>query len=187
MEILVSMAILIGISGILVATLRMGQQSWQVEQSRMAVSHELRRGIDAMARELAESGEGQVDIPADGDWYGTLRFEVPEDLDGDGTVLDSDGELEWSPEWILYTQDAADANGDGITDQVIRTQGSETPRVIANGLWDDPDDPNDGLRFRRDPDDSSIVEIALTVRRGENTGDFPNTATLSTTVQLRNE
>lgn len=170
-ELMVVTGIMALISGVLVAALRMGQQSWQVEEARMTVSMELRRGIDAMSRELASSQSGQlIGVPADGAWYPSVTFAVPQDLNGDGTVLDSNGVLEWSPP-VLYS-----LGGTGGS-QILRTQNNAT-RVLANGVTT--------LRFRRQAATPTVVEISMTVLRGVNTGDFTNQGTLTTRVRLRN-
>jgi len=170
-ELMVVTGIMALVSGMLVVALRMGQQSWQVEQARMTVSMELRRGLDAMSRELASSQSGQlVGVPADGTWYTSLTFRVPQDLNGDGTVLDANGALEWSPP-VVYA-----LGGTGGT-QILRIQNNAT-RVLANGATT--------LRFRRQAATPNILEISMTVLRGVNTGDFTNQGTLNTQVRLRN-
>lgn len=165
-EILISMAIVAGMSLVLIATLRSGQQSWQVEEARMSVSLELRRSVDAMSRELANTQMGRVQFL---DGNRRVVFQVPEDLNGDGTVLDSAGTIEWSPNTVTYALGGVDGN------QVIRTQGAAT-RVLANGVTT--------LSFT--PQGSETVQISVTARRGATTGDFPNQGTLTTRVHVRN-
>lgn len=170
-EMMVAATIVALVSGIVVAVLRTGQQSWQVEQARMTVSMELRRGLDAMSRELASSRSGQIiGVPADGNWYTSITFRVPQDINGDGSVLDGSGALEWS-NIILYSLGANNGN------QVQRIQ-SGAATVLANG--------STSLRFRRQPSTPNVVEISMTVLRGANTGDFTNQGTLGTRVRLRN-
>ncbi len=168
MEILVATAIMAGIGGVFFSTLRMNQQSWESAQSHLAVSGELRRGMNEMSREIVASESTQVDIPADGAWYPSINFPVPQDLDGDGTVLNGAGVLEWSDP-ITYT-----LNGT----QVIRRQNNTNDRVVANGVTD--------LEFRREVASPDIVEMQMTVREATGTGDFPSTGTITTRVRLRN-
>ena len=170
-ELMVVMAILGVISSILIATLAAGQQTWQVEQARMTVSAELRRGIDSMSREVASTQAAQLSIPADGNWYNTLTFRVPFDVDGNGTVLDNvTGALEWSPQ-ITYSLGGNGGN------QIQRTQNAAV-QILANGAT--------VLQFRRQAATPSILEINVTVQRGNTTSNFPNTGTLNTRVRLRN-
>jgi prepilin-type N-terminal cleavage/methylation domain-containing protein len=172
-ELLIATAIVGGISLVLIAALRMGQQSWQAEDVRMSVSQELRRGIDAISRELAATQAAELDeIPATGSWYaGAVVFRVPQDRDGNGTVLDAAGVLEWSDP-ITYSLGGMDGR------QVIRTQVGAADRVIANGVV--------GIQFRRQAANPSVVEMRLTVRRGGITGEFTNQSDLTTRVRVRN-
>ena len=166
-EMMVSTTIVALASGIMMAVLRMGQQSWQVGQARMTVSMELRRGLDAMSRELASSQSGKVTFPpVDGAPYTSITFSVPQEINN--SVLDGSGNLQWSAP-ISYSLGANNGN------QLQRIQ-SNTTAVLANGVT--------VLQFRRQT--ANIVEISMTVLRGTNTGDFTNQGTLSTQVRLRN-
>ncbi len=171
MEMMVTMSIVVGISGVLVAVFRMNQQCWEVAQAHLSVSMELRRGMDEMSRELTSTQVAQVDIPADGTWYPSITFSVPEDVDGDGTVLDSSGAMEWSDS-ITYSL------GGETEEQALREQDGELDRVIANGVTE--------LEFKRDAATPTVVEVRISVEKVVHTKDFPHTATLSTRVRLRN-
>ena len=165
-------AIVAGLASAIVAALKVIQQSWQISDAYMTTSSELRRGIDAMSRELASTQSAQlVGLPADGNWYTSLIFAVPADVDGDGTVLNSGGNLEWSSA-ITYSR------GGTTGTQALRTQAGNLNRVMANGVTT--------LRFRRQVVTPNIVEINMTVLRGTSTTDYPNQASLSGRVRLRN-
>ena len=171
LELLVATAIMAGMSGVFLATLRMNQQSWETSQSYLTVSGELRRGINEMSQELASSRLDQIGgVPADGVWYDEITFAVPEDLDGDGTVLDASGDMEWSNP-ITYST---------VAEQALREQDGSDDRVMANGVQ--------VLEFKREPGAllEEIIEIRMTVERAADTGDFSNQAVLSTRVRLRN-
>lgn len=170
-EMLVSMTIVVGMAGLLAAALRMSRQSWQSTESYVTVSDELRRGVDAISREIAATRSNQLSIPADGNWYAALTFKIPQDLNGDGTVLDAAGALEWSSS-ITYSMGGINGT------QALRTQPAQANRVLANGVT--------ALQFRRFAVTPAVVETRMTVQRGVSTGDFPHQATLSTKVRLRN-
>lgn len=175
-EVLIATAIVGGVALFLAAAIRIGFQSWQVRENMMSVSFELRRGINEMSRELAECQATSLQLtngqpfPADGVWYNGLGFQVPEDLDGDGTVLDAQGSPEWGPQ-IQYAR-----GGLGGT-QLVRTQGGQV-RVMANGVTN--------LQFRRQAAAPLILEIFLSVQRGGTLGQFVQQANLTTRVRLRN-
>ncbi len=123
-----------------------------------------------MSRELAETRASQMDLATGSNWIGSLTFQIPEDLDGDGTVLDSGGSLEWSDP-IVYAMGGL--NGQ----QLIRTQDGAT-RVLANGV--------NALQFRRQIATPNVVEIQISVERGGGFSNDPQEGSLSTSVRLRN-
>ena len=162
-ETLVATAIAAVMGGVLVAAFKSGQQTWYSGEAKMAASYELRRGVEAVSRELAASRSNQVSILNNG---GSVTFRVPADLDGDGTILDAAGALEWSANTITYSL---------AGDQVVRTEGANT-RVLANGVQ--------SLQFQTVGGNLDLLEIAMTVQR-DNSG-FQSQASLTTRVRLRN-
>ena len=170
MEILISMAIVGGISLVLIATMRSGQQSWQVEQARMSVSLELRRGVDEMSRELANtrtSGGVFAILPG-----GTgIQFEIPQKNADRTVVLDGSGNIAWSADLVTYSLGGLGGN------QIVRKQPGSADRVMANGVT--------ALQFTQ-PAGTGFINISVTVQRGVKTGDFPNQGTLTTQVWVRN-
>lgn len=171
MELLITCAIVAGISLVLMAVLRMGQRSWKIQDAQSSVSMHLRNGMADMSREIAESQAGWLNIPADGLWYNSLTFRVPQDVDGNGTVWDAAGALEWSNP-ITYSLAGPDGN------QLQRVQQGAVNRVLAYGVT--------ALQFRRQAATPLVVEIGLTVQRGATTSGFLNQADLNTRVRLRN-
>lgn len=176
-EMLVVSVMVAGMTLAFAAVVRMGLRTWQAKENQMTVSFELRRGIHAMARELAQTRTDQLEVPglgampADGVFYNSVRFRLPEDVNGDGTVLDALGALEWSPNQVSYTLGGLDGR------QVQRTQGAAST-VLAYGVT--------GLRFRRMAANPSVVEMSITVQRGATTGGYVQQADLSTRIRLRN-
>lgn len=170
LEIVVSTSLMAMVSGVLVNTLRVSQQAWQMQQSHLSAFQELRRGMDAMSRVVVSSRMDQLSIPADDNWYAGLTFRVPEDRDGDGSVLDAADAVEWSDP-ILYS--VRGFNGT----QLMRTQTGASDRVLANDVI--------GLRFRRQSATPSVVEIEMTVF-WRNTVGSTQSSTLRSRVQLRN-
>ncbi len=170
-EMVVALGIVALISGLLVLALRMNQQSWEVADAYLTTSNELRRGMQAISRELASANNASLNIPADGNWYPGLTFRVPEDLDGNGTVLDSNGVLELSSV-IQYSLGGSDGA------QIMRSQAGVTNRVLSDGVT--------SLLFRRQTANPRVVEISVAVQRQSGTGDFPNQATTATRIRVRN-
>lgn len=194
-ELMIAMAIVAAMSGAILMMVKMSYQTWQVSDAYMATSAELRRGVDEMAKWLASTGAAKMTIDGSGD---SLTFAVPYDIDGDpnGSVLnEATGSLEWSddaggPGTITFFLDDADANGNGLTDEVIGSypgellhpgdeafEGVVVDRVLANGVTN--------VDFSLPS--INTVELTLTVERGTTSGDFPNQASMTTRVRLRND
>ena len=176
-ELLVVSLITVGMCLALASVLRMSARSWQAGQNHMTVSFELRRGVNAMSRELAQTQAGLLQVPgvgalpANGNFYNSVQFQVPQDVDGNGNVLNGAGVLEWSPNAITYSLGGLDGR------QVQRSQGGAVS-VLAHGVT--------ALQFRRLTTNPSIVEMKMTVQKGSATGGFLNQADLTTRIRLRN-
>ena len=170
LELLIASVVMSAMAVVLAAVLRMGQRSFQTSQNTMTISYELRRGTKLMSQDLAQTQADQVSIPADDSWYDNLSFRIPEDVDADGTVLDSAGVLEWSDS-IQYALGGVD------NQQVQRIQNGNT-QVLAHRVT--------LLRFRRTTANPYIVEVNFQVERGANLGGFLQQVNVTTRVRLRN-
>lgn len=172
-EVLIASSVMIVMCLALGTLMRWGMLFWKSSQTHLAVSMELRRGMQAMARELTQTRADQVQLaPADNAWYPSIRFAVPQDLNGDGTVLDNAGLLEWNPSPITYSRGGLDNL------QIRRTQGV-TAADTGVGVMD--------LAFRRSAANPSVVEIRMRVQPRNIPGEHqPQPVTLSTQVCLRN-
>lgn len=172
LEMLIAAVVTVAMAGVLAAVFRMGNRSFQVSQNTMTISHEIRRGINLMSRDLTQTQGAQVDIPADGNWYNSITFRIPQDDDTDtnDTVLDNDGVLQWSNP-IQYVLGGVD------NQQAQRIQNGNT-QVLAHRVT--------LLRFRRTPANPSIVEMNFQVQRGATLGGFLQQADITTRIRVRN-
>lgn len=172
-EVMVASGLVTGMGLTLAVVLRTAVWSWQAGQNQVTTSSELRRGIHAIARELAQTrGDQLVGLPADGNSYASVQFSVPEDRDGNGTVLSAAGVLEWSANPITYS--LGGVNGQEL--QRTQTGAPVTPLPVAYGVT--------VLSFRRRVAAPSVLEMNVTVQRGAANGAQP--VTLSTRIRLRN-
>ncbi len=167
-ELMVSSAIAMAVGLAITMLLKVNQQSWEVSHAYFGSSLELRRAA-AMSRELVAAVNSTVSIPADGAWYNTISFRVPQDMNGDGVVVFSNGSLEMSNP-ITYSLGGSTGN------LVIRTQEGKNDRAVALGV--------SALQFRRQAANPEMVEIQITVQRGM--GDFKNQGSWITRVRMRN-
>lgn len=172
-EVLIASSVMIVLCLALGTLMRWGMLFWKAQQNHIAISFELRRGVQAIVRELTQTRADQVQLaPADNAWYPSIRFAVPQDVNGDGTVLDNAGALEWNPNPITYSRGGLDNL------QIRRTQGAAVADT-GLGVMD--------LAFRRTTANPSVVEIRMRVQPRNVPGEHqPQPVTLSTQVRLRN-
>ena len=113
------------------------------------------RASRVLAREIRQAD--QATLAASGS---TVTFTIPEDLDGDGTVLDADGNLEFGPAIAFrLSADALvreqDLNGNGLIEDIV--DGERT--VVAIGL--------DDAEFVQEPEGVRVtLTLAASVRSG---------------------
>lgn len=177
-EVLVCVAliafIMIGIYEVIIVA----QRSWHTDTGMVDLQQGSRKAMDAMTREIRQSGSSQVDI--DGS---EISFKM----------LEPEGE-DWLDEDIKYYLDSADANDDGKANQILREYPGGTYQVAADDI--------DTLSFCFLQDDGSceegtasdIVRIQLKARKTVYSGEvcFPapcddDSKVLQEKVRLRNE
>lgn len=186
-ELIVASAVTAGMGLVFSVVVRTQTRAWQATQDQMTSSFELRQGIQAMARELAQAGSNQLWVPGvGGAWvvwassdtasYSSVQFKVPEVAGGNTTVIDAAGAVTWSANPITY--ELVDVTGGGKALQREQTGAPLTPRTLAYGVT--------VLEFKRlAAPNNSIIEISVTVpQRGASTGD--PAPVLSTRFRLRN-
>lgn len=166
--------IMIGIYEVLIVA----QRSWHTDTGLVDLQQGSRKAMDAMTREIRQSGSSQVDI--DGS---EISFKV----------LEPEGE-DWLDQDIKYYLDSADANDDGKTNQILREYPDGEYQVAADDI--------DTLSFCFLQDDGSceegaasdIVRIQLKARKTVYSGEvcFPapcddDSKVLQEKVRMRNE
>jgi len=195
-EVTVAGAIVAGMGLVFATVLRTETRGWQASENQIMTSFELRRCIHAMAQELAQTntaaaggnlqvfvGGGWAPWAADGISYPRVRFRVPEDRDGNGTVLDAAWVPEWSASSITYG--LGGVNGQELQRMQMAPPPLPGVRTLAYGVT--------ALSFRRlvAPPNNSMVEVSVTVQRGAAnpgaaTSGEAQPVTLSTRIRLRN-
>ena len=174
-ELLVAIAVFIMIASAVVTGLLSTQRTWTSGVGQAVLTSELRRALDRMGRELAEGRSSQIQRPlANGAWDATITFRVPEDRNGDGSVLDANGAVaEWS-DWITYVMGGRNACLRLVTPPAPAPVSTET---LASHITN--------LQFRRQAATPDVVEIQVTVSSLLETGQRID-RTMGTRVKLRN-
>ncbi|MBI3318310.1 MAG: type II secretion system protein [Candidatus Omnitrophica bacterium] len=102
-ELLVVVAIFSILASAVALALVSSQRTWATGSGQAVLTAQLRRALDRMSRELTESKTSEIQRPApNGLFDAAVTFRVPQDQNGDGNVLDANGNIgEWSG-WITY-------------------------------------------------------------------------------------
>lgn len=177
MELLIVVALFGILTSAIVLVLLSSERTWATGSGQAVLTSELRKALDRMSLELVESQPAQVlQPPANGAWNPAVVFRVPEDRNGDGTVLDASGVIaEWSNDISFLT---------GRNNSCSRTQVNDPglqPRLIAAPLANHVTD----LRFRRLVATPDIIEIQMTASTMSEEGRVMS-RTMGTRVKLRN-
>lgn len=112
-EILVASLIMSVIMAALFVALSIGQNSWFSGDTAIELRDQTIRSIMNMDKELSETRPSKINLSI-GATSSTVTFYVPQDNNGDGSVVDSAGNIEWSGA-ITYSLNSSN--------QIIRTSG----------------------------------------------------------------
>lgn len=143
---------------------KVGNDSWQVNSTRVDLAQNNRRAVDWLMNELRQSSVSTiVDVPANGQWYDQITFKIPQ-----GIV---NGQVDWSAP-ITY------ALGGDNQDQFIRSQGGQE-RVLANYF--------SSIQFKREAANSGIVHVNLVVAKRTARATQSLDLTTHIKIKLRND
>ena len=140
-ELMIVMAILSAVLGLLFLLSESLQRSVAAQEAKVSTQDNVRTGMQTVMRELRQAARGSFNwtaLPGD-----SLSYQRAEDLDGNGTAVDSGVFLELGPQRTLQ-RDINDANGDGETIRQLVIVDANTVQVVANGLLPNEDINADG-------------------------------------------
>ena len=104
-ETLVSVLIFSIIAMSIFLVMSIGQRSWFTGDASMEVRQQIIVALTRMNSELAETTSSQTNLTANVPAT-SITFKIPHDNNGDGTVVDTLGNIEWSTP-IIYSCDAS--------------------------------------------------------------------------------
>lgn len=133
-------------STLLIAALGMIWQAWMMANTTTDV---LGRKLDAttasvgamttLERELRLASFSQLSpLPS-----ATIRYRIPEDVDGNGLPVDASGQPEYGTERVI-TRDLEDANHDGISEKQLVLITGDRVAVLTNELLPDESEDKNG-------------------------------------------
>lgn len=174
-ELAIVIAIILIIGWVAFGLLSAGTVTWHSGSTSLTLQQELRRGLNSMIKELEQTGSTVVNVPADGLNYNSITLRVPEDIDGNGTVLDANGQKEWSTPITYQLTFNAQLN----SFQLTRTQ-DVTTTVLANYL-----PAVNSMQFRRETWATDVLLISLQGQKSSPLGHV-STASVSGRAEMRN-
>ncbi len=117
----------------------------QVQGIKTSGNDEVRRALQAIVPDLHQAISGTInwaELPGD-----RLSYQVPEDLDGNGIPVNIGGRLEHGTlRTIMRDADDLNADGFGVT-QLVGVSGDNPPTVLANGISEDAERPDENGEF----------------------------------------
>ncbi|MBP7217131.1 MAG: prepilin-type N-terminal cleavage/methylation domain-containing protein [Candidatus Omnitrophica bacterium] len=145
-ELVISSAILLMLIIAALATIDVSRTSLFIGDASVELRQEIIKAFTRMEKELKETRPAQISLTA-GMSGSTLAFRVPTDKDLDGTILDSQGSIEWSDS-IVYALNEAH--------QLTRTAAGKT-HVLANNIR--------SVQFNRPAATSNLLEIDIVAEK----------------------
>ncbi|MCZ6601919.1 MAG: hypothetical protein O6952_02810 [Planctomycetota bacterium] len=103
---------------------------WSEGEGRMQIQERVEQVLKRLSREVRQADQTNLTLSGS-----TLIFRIPEDLDGDGTILDPDGATEYGAD-ITYTLTGEDLvrrqdlDGDSVAESTVPGEIA----ILASGL-----------------------------------------------------
>ena len=134
LELMMAMSILTVVMGVLFTlSISIGDTA-KLQDVKVVNNDEARRALQAVVPRLRHAQFSSVntgEMPGD-----VLRFQMPDDLDGNGTAVNISGDLELGNP-VTIQRDVDDANEDGVSNTQLVMISGNTVTVLANQLSPD--------------------------------------------------
>lgn len=191
LEMMVSITIFMVIVSSIFTVVYTGRLYWRVGTSQIDVQQEARRALSYMAKELQQTRVAFLEgLPTDDAVHAWATFRIPQDNDGDYTVLDSIGQVdEWSNN-IAYCLDTANRRLirllsknqlDNPMSVCLCQDGSQancTGKVLANNV--------NSLGFIRRSGAPKLIEISVGTNKNIPGSNELVNFTLKTWIKVKN-
>jgi prepilin-type N-terminal cleavage/methylation domain-containing protein len=149
-ELLVVVLITAVIMTLLLLIMNVGQRSWFTGDVAIELRDQAVRAVTTMNKEISATRPSKTDLTI-GETDNSFTFYLPHDNDGDGSVVDSDGNIEWSAA-VTYSLNALN--------QIIRSQ-EGVNSVLGTNIA--------SLEFTRTSD--RIIQVDILVIKTPNMGE----------------
>ncbi|MCX5696865.1 MAG: prepilin-type N-terminal cleavage/methylation domain-containing protein [Candidatus Omnitrophica bacterium] len=145
-EILVAVSIFLILIFSVFAAMGVGTRAGFSGDTSVEVRQEIIKAFMTMEKELKVTRPSQIDLRS-GTTNTTLTFKLPQDNNGDGTILDAGGNVEWSGN-ITYALNNAN--------QITRTAAGVT-RILSHDIM--------SLLFTRTATSVDLLQIDITAQK----------------------
>lgn len=149
-EILVTSVVLTILIVSLFLVLSIGERSWLSADVSIQLRQEIARGVIFMGQELKETSPAKINLTLNAS-ANSITFKIPQDVNGDGSIVDASGNIEWSLN-ITYSLNASK--------QVLRAVSGGPTTILANNIA--------SLQFSRIQDE--VIRIDITASKVSNIG-----------------
>lgn len=157
LELSVAIGLLMVLTGLLLSTYLGMNRTMNAQQTQMNVDDDLQMIMFRLTSEVRQAFEDSIVIS--GDMNDVLEYQIPADLDGNGTPLDGEFIPEKSTVRSIH-RDFTDLNNDGLTLQQVIMVIDDSATVLANhipinedtnqnGALDSGEDHNNNGRLER--------------------------------------
>ena len=146
LEILVALSIFTFLILAIFGTMDLGRASWFTGSTVVEVHREIIKSFMKMEKELRNTRPAEVSLTS-GTSSASITFKIPQDIDGDGDILDALGRIEWSGN-ITYALNSSK--------QITRTASGATS-ILANNIA--------SLQFTRPVASVDIIQIDITAAK----------------------
>lgn len=132
--------------------LDVGRSSWFTSDVSVELRQDIIRAFASMEKDLRKTRPSQINLGV-GSTSNSLTFKIPADVDGNGTVLNSSGALEWSSN-ITYSLNSAH--------RIVRTSTAST-KILAHNIA--------VLEFTRPVSPLNLLQIDITAEKRSPSGE----------------
>ena len=170
-EVLAAMALLTAALGMLWTAWISANDTVQALERKSAATDAAIHGMARIVQELRSASRASLAaLPG-----GEIRFQIPEDLDGNGLPVDSRGVPEYGPPRRIG-RDHTDMNGDGFTSTQLVLESGDNVTVLLSGLSPDADAGSESADFWLDLRDEGVHVTLRIQRKTRRHGSMPATA-----------
>lgn len=160
LELMISVAVLTVVLGTLFGLSMALGRGARAQEAKLSADDEARIAMMQVVRQIRQAATSSINwsaLPGD-----TLTYSIADDVDGNGTAVDVNGDLELSSSRTL-SRDMTDLNGDGATvTQLLMTEGTTIMQPFCSSVLVNEDFNGNGtLDTDEDLNANGVLDVGL--------------------------